>query len=263
MRTSKECRATRREIDEAQADRRIAEHALNHLNSCASCREFHNQYLQLSELLGSLQPVTAPADFDVRLRARLIRQSSDRANWFAFPGFRFGTPAVAVAAAVVVLVGAVVLLNQTGVIPRGSAPAQAVSQPAPPDKPNQVPAATIAGNQPAKVADGAQYKPSSSNKNRPVSAAAPRQRRDSNELTKRNAVRSDDLAVQPAPLIRRNESDQNGAEISLSKPFEFSLQNSQGVTRKFSLPPLSFGSQQLVRRGQPYQSASYSGNRIW
>jgi hypothetical protein len=260
MRTSKECRATRREIDEAQADRRMAEPALEHLSSCASCREFHNQHLQLSQLLGSLQPVTAPADFDVRLRARLMRQSSDRRNWFKFPGFAFGTPAVAVAAAVVVLVGGVVLLNQTGVIPKGSAPRRAVSQPAPPGNANPVPAATIAGNQPAKVGDGAQDNPSTSNKNQPLSAAASRQRRDSNVQAKRNEVRSDDLAVKPAPLITRNESEQNGAEISLSKPFEFSLQDSQGVTRKFSLPPVSFGSQQLVRRGQPSQSAS---NRIW
>jgi hypothetical protein len=263
MKRMKACRATRREISEALADRQLADPVVEHIAACGSCREFRDQHIRLSELVGSLQPVTAPADFDVRLRARLATQRSRSTGWFTLSRFAFGTPAVAVAAGIVVLVGVVVLFNQPGAIPRRSNPAEAVSRPVEPNRANQPAAPAVAGNQTGSSMD---------NVIAPKSAAASqefpgtlKQPRDSkpNAIAKRNRVVSSDFSLEPAPLIKRNEGEQNAADISLSKPFEFSLQDSQGVTRKFSWPPVSFGSQQLVRRGQPYQSASYLGNRIW
>jgi hypothetical protein len=263
MRTTKACRATRREISEALTDRQLADPVVEHIAACGSCREFRDQHISLSELVGSLQPVTAPADFDVRLRARLATQRSRSTGWPALARLAFGTPAVAVAAGIVVLVGVVVLFNQLGAIPGRSNPAKVASQPVEPNKGSQVTAPAVAGNQ-----SGGSMDSTNAPKTVAVLEQSPRTLRQPrgskpNAIAKRNRIVSSDFSVEPAPLIKRNEGEQNAADISLSKPFEFSLQDSQGVTRKFSWPPVSFGSQQLVRRGQPYQSVSYSGNRIW
>ena len=70
-----ECRATRREIDEA--GEQLSTQALRHVASCAPCLAFQNERGRLRELLTSLEPVTAPADFDFRLRARIAAQTEE------------------------------------------------------------------------------------------------------------------------------------------------------------------------------------------
>jgi hypothetical protein len=263
MRTTRACRATRREISEALADRQLADPVVEHVAACGSCREFRDQHIRLSELVGSLQPVTAPADFDVRLRARLANQSSPSTGWFTLSRFAFGTPAVAIAAGIVVLVGVAVLFNQLGAISRPSNSAEAVPGSVEPNWANQPIAPVVDGNQSGGFVDNAiPPKTSAVSQKYRVTLKQPTDSKP-NSIAKRNGMESSDFSVEPAPMIKRNEGEQNTADISLSKPFEFSLQDSQGVTRKFSWPPVSFGSQQLVRRGQPYQSASYSGDRIW
>src|SRR5882672_2253194 len=70
---------------------------------CAACSEFRAERTSLRELVGSLEPVTAPGDFDLRLRARLARerQGHSRQPWIF--GLVIGTPAITVAALVVIM----------------------------------------------------------------------------------------------------------------------------------------------------------------
>src|SRR5258708_25809082 len=96
-----ECRATRREIDEG--GEHLTAQALRHVASCARCRAFQNQRTRLRDLLTSLEPVTAPADFDFRLRARMAAQTERLGPRSFFNGFALGTPAMAGAAAVVIV----------------------------------------------------------------------------------------------------------------------------------------------------------------
>lgn len=255
MKISRECRVARRAIDETQTDTAPAQHARAHIASCSSCRAAHEQQQRLFQLVASLPQVMAPADFDIRLRARLRARESGRTNWFRVPGFALGTRALAIAAAVVVLVGMVVLVNQMGLLKGTVAPDQQASKP-PQQKENNLtpPAPMIAVTQagPTSTAVGKPETDPAANTPKP---------QNTNNLAKRNGLKSYDEAVSPAPAIKRTEGEQSTADVSL-KPFEFSLQDSQGVTHKFSLPPVTFGSQQLVRR-DPYRSASYAGNRVW
>src|SRR5258707_3372722 len=95
-----ECRATRREIDEG--GEHLSGQAWRHVASCARCLAFQNERARLRDLLTSLEPVTAPADFDFRLRARMAQTEKLGPRSF-FSGFALSTPAMAGAAAVVIV----------------------------------------------------------------------------------------------------------------------------------------------------------------
>src|SRR5260370_2077456 len=101
-----DCRATRQEIDEGGG--RLSAQALRHAASCAQCLAFQNERARLRELLTSLEPVTAPADFDFRLRARIAAQTEKPGIGSFVGGFALSTQAIAVATlAVVVALSAV------------------------------------------------------------------------------------------------------------------------------------------------------------
>src|ERR1041385_7286116 len=80
---SSECRDVRQEIDQSELGLRLSESSESHVIGCARCAAFRAERTRLRELVGSLRPVTAPADFDMRLRARIAReqvQSSTRSE---------------------------------------------------------------------------------------------------------------------------------------------------------------------------------------
>src|ERR1051326_4686467 len=107
-----ECRSVRQEIDQSELGQRLSESSESHVIGCSSCAAFRAERTRLRELVGSLQPVTAPADFDMRLRARIARE---QVQGLAQPSiFRLfmSTPAIAVAGLIVMLVGGLVWMNQ-------------------------------------------------------------------------------------------------------------------------------------------------------
>jgi hypothetical protein len=256
MNISRQCRVTRQDIDESPAGR-LGAGTIRHLSDCEGCRTFQHERASLRELVGSLEPVTAPADFDIRLRARLAAQPAVRTGWFGMPSFAFGTPALAAAAAVVVIIGGFALFSRS-IVTRETAKGDDVPTV---QSPVIVPPSPV-------VSDGGvkgtilgerelateplppinRSRPDRSQNPRPAMASAPRSK-------------SSDFAALGANSIKQGETPGIG-EIQLGRPFQFSLQDKRGVTRQITLPPLSFGSPQLVQ-GNRYQPASYSSNRIW
>jgi hypothetical protein len=65
------CEPVRRELDELMLNEEFSAAVAGHLQSCAGCREFQREQTKLRQIVGSLGTVSAPADFDFRLRARL------------------------------------------------------------------------------------------------------------------------------------------------------------------------------------------------
>src|SRR4051812_33593106 len=110
----KECRSTRREIEQKELNQRLSDQAPAHLDSCMPCREFHDERVSLRELVGSLEPVAAPGDFDLRLRARIAAERQRNSRGSFFTRFAVGTPAIAVAALIVALVASIVWFAQRG-----------------------------------------------------------------------------------------------------------------------------------------------------
>jgi hypothetical protein len=82
------CKFYQREIDQAEMEGPLSRDAVKHLESCVACRSFKNEREQLRRLIGDLERVSAPANFDTKLKARLVRSKTEwRAVWFLRPNF--------------------------------------------------------------------------------------------------------------------------------------------------------------------------------
>ena len=77
------CQQCRRDIDAAARRSSLSATAEAHLSACADCRAFQAERTRLQSLLGELEPVGAPTDFEFRLRARMAAHTSTtlRFNW--------------------------------------------------------------------------------------------------------------------------------------------------------------------------------------
>ena len=240
---SLECRFTRQHIDELGLGERPSERATAHLSLCAGCRDFRSERNELRQLVGSLEPVVAPADFEMRLRARIAREQAPTREPFFARLIR--TPALAAATLFVMVGGTLVWVAQRDSEP--SANVATVQQPSPAAKPSQSAitpfSATETTDESASTEELAANVPNvTSRKHR---APARIQSQDYNVIGTPDPVRQSDQAYVNAP----------------SKPVVFALEDERGTKRKISLPPVSFGSQSLVDNRVP---VSYTGNsRIW
>ena len=80
------CQQCTNEIEERdRRDDLLSRAAEAHLATCAACRTFSRERLSLGALVGELERVAAPPDFDFRLRARMAAgrdASRPRVTWF-------------------------------------------------------------------------------------------------------------------------------------------------------------------------------------
>ena len=254
-----ECRATRQEIDEG--GEQLSAQALRHVATCAPCLAFQNERTRLRELLTSLEPVTAPADFDFRLRARIAAQTDSVGPRSFFSGFALSTPAMTVAALVIVVLGAsIVWIEQRGAKQESAVAVNPPSQvkegnsttaeSLPPNKPPDVPDSKTTNSTPGANADAPIYL---------VRGGRP-QFRDPGPA--RPAPFSRDFNVSAVPSIKQG---QNPGDVYVSapvKPMVLSLQDDNGATRRISLPPVSFGSQRLLV-GSRVVPVSSTNDRVW
>src|ERR1041385_1150792 len=109
---SSECRDVRQEIDQSELGLRLSESSESHVIGCARCAAFRAERTRLRELVGSLRPVTAPADFDMRLRARIAREQVQSSTQPSIFRLFMSTPAIAFAGLIVMVVGGLVWTNQ-------------------------------------------------------------------------------------------------------------------------------------------------------
>src|SRR5262249_26620885 len=102
------CEVIRQERDELALGETISAAAAEHLRECVECREFNEKQTRLRQIVGGLGTVSAPADFDFRLRARLANDANNAAFHF-WPLARRGLAFVAVL--LVFVLGAIVMRN--------------------------------------------------------------------------------------------------------------------------------------------------------
>ncbi len=210
----------------------------------------------LRELVGSLEPVTAPGDFDLRLRARLAREREGHSRQPWIFSLVIGTPAITVAALVVIMALSLVWLarrntSQTPEIAR--VPTREV--PAGPLKP------ALAVN-PGETGQSSFAPATSHNDTKPgqltKAVNVPRRNNGGPNATD---VKTVDYGVSQAESIQQIE--QRAGEVSLRaplKPMVVSMEDDRGATHRISLPPVSFGAQRMVDR----TSVSFTSNsRSW
>src|SRR5262245_37730237 len=109
---AKDCRTVRREIDTSELGQRLSPPVEMHVATCAACAKFRTERAELRDLVGSLKPVAAPADFDMRLRARIARDRDVQARRPFIFRVVLTTPAIAFAALLVIAVASIVWISQ-------------------------------------------------------------------------------------------------------------------------------------------------------
>jgi hypothetical protein len=119
------CQKCKSEIEDRDLRREsLSDAAQAHIASCADCRIFGEERLALRHLVGGLEKISAPADFDFRMRARMAAARdarAPRAAWFNFSPAALSWPL----AACLVLVVSASLYFQKG---QPDAPANASAE---------------------------------------------------------------------------------------------------------------------------------------
>jgi hypothetical protein len=258
MMNGKECRATRREIDESELNQRLSDQARAHVAKCSSCRGFRAERASLRELVGSLEPIVAPGDFEMRLRARIAGERQDRARQPFIFRLIMRPPVLAAAALVFVLTLSVGWFAQrNGSKTPEIAKVLIKEEPAGSKPPELVVKKDEAGQgSDVSVPGGIDIKP-----DRP-SRAAGTSGRESLSKSSPASVSANDYSDSRAESFKQIE--QRVGEVSLSaplKPMVVSIQDNHGATRQISLPPVSFGAQRMVDNRTPVSFSSNS--RSW
>jgi hypothetical protein len=241
-----DCRLVRREIDESELGQRLNPAVQAHLADCPACTQFQNDRLRLRELVGSLQPVAAPADFDMRLRARIAREKSARAQRPFIFRFAVSTPGVVVAALMVAMVAAAIWFTQST---RRALPAASVATTGQPPDQQKSPTTNVASSEVHNDKNNQSEQAGPQQTPQPVVVKRQNPQRQNVTRTNQMQVASQDFGSSRAPSFRL-DPDRRGA-VSLTapdKPLVVTMQDEHGATRRILLPPVSFGWQRMDNR---------------
>jgi hypothetical protein len=236
-----DCEVIRQELDELTLGETISTAAVEHLRECAACREFNEKQTRLREIVGGLGTVSAPPDFDFRLRARLAND----ANRGAFHFWSLARRGLAFAALLLVFVlGALVVRN---VFQRPSENKQVATTEQHHTAPAPQPVATV---EPRPEPDRAPVL-ASSQPGRPQVVRNERPSRIKRQLV------AEDFSLQPAPVINGRQAADAFEVLSLDssvQSYKFSFDDGRGNARTISVPSISFGSQRMLQSGNQYAS---------
>jgi hypothetical protein len=231
------CEVIRRELDELMLDETCSSAAVEHLRECAACREFHQQQTKLRQMVGGLGTVTAPPDFDFRLRARLAGES----NGAAFHYWSFARRGLAVAAVLIVVAfGIVVIRNvmnrppevitvqdQRPIVP----PPSAQPSESPAVKPNEV-FALVKEDSPRRI----------------------KHERAGQAMAKNiRPVATRDMSSEGAGVMDGSLAASTAFPIDASlQSLKVSFDDGRGNARTISVPTITFGSQRVLQGGNQF-----------
>ncbi|MDT4896562.1 MAG: hypothetical protein QOH25_1639 [Acidobacteriota bacterium] len=276
------CQTCRFEIEELKTEERLSDEARAHLSVCPVCRAFHDERQALKRLVGSLEVVAAPADFDFRLRARINAAKNAGNHRSSWRSFLASAPAIGLAASFALIVAAGVFYNQTKPAPSTINQQAAVAGKSSDSKPAQANPDSV---QTAEVSETPQPITSGSKQEEDsviATAGAKNPRSRTNGNSKQSARRessrpgadiqqlpSNDLAVRPAPQIIPNGASPFNAGTNLvvelpvrsaSQPMRVFVDDRSGAKRTVTLEPVIFGSQDFIGRNT---SRAQSSQGIW
>lgn len=253
------CNTIRRELDEMNLGEEGSASVILHLQQCVECQEFHQSRTRLRQLVGSLETVEAPADFDFRLRARLAGEKAGSAHGRVFANWSPGFRALA-AAAIVLLVGVVLFVSQRRSQQPSVAKAhveeagrtEAVSSRAPEGR-------VLATTKP--LTPGATL----------LSSVPKSQKASVNATTAGNRgkrqMATAEFSSVSASRFRLEESVAGAGSTMVfpigasNQSLKVSLDDGSGNWRTVSLPTVSFGSQRVVASGRVFNPLAAKG--IW
>jgi hypothetical protein len=252
------CRNIRQEIEEEGPDHLLSSAAKDHIENCLECRTFSQDRMKLRGMLSSLGAVTAPEDFDFRLRARLANEKRGEAHPLMMRNMSFGLRSAAFAT-ILLLIGSAFLfvhfrgpadnsLSANATKPSSTTTVKpAVEQPG---KREQV-AGTPAGPQINAPRTGATSLNSASLGDQRGASRHRGLRNEVASLRDNPRVKTRDLSSTAAPVFR--PTDAMATNGSSAFPIGASYQSlkvlvddGRGSSRMISLPSVSFGSQRVL-----------------
>jgi hypothetical protein len=259
------------EIEELEMNERLNDGARAHLSVCVTCRAFHDERQSLKRLVGSLAAVSAPTDFDFKLRARINAAGGAGKGSSSWRSFAASAPAIALAASFALLVAGFVLYRQMK------------STPSTNERPGVVAANQLAGQKPeqASITPDLTTNPPESgpqasvrngkdsvlpvviNKGSRLRGAGKGNyagRRESPQAgTNDSPVGSNDTAVLSAPQIVPDGAAPLSTGMnpivelpvrSASQPMRVFIDDRSGTKRAVTLEPVIFGSQDFTGRNR-------------
>jgi len=235
------CEAIRQELDELMLDETSSAAVVDHLRECAACREFNEKQTRLRQIVGSLGTVSAPPDFDFRLRARLANDAGGAAFHF-WPLARRG---LAFAAVLLVFVVGAILIRNVFNRPGENKQIATTDQHHTPAAPQPVQTVAPQEQQP----NPAPPLLASSSERRPQPIRTERPAR-----IKRSLV-AEDFSSQRAEVITGREPAAEFEVLPVDsslQSFKVSLDDGRGNARTISVPTISFGSQRMLQSGNQY-----------
>ena len=226
------CNQVRFEIDEKDLTAALSTSAMEHLRDCSECQEFQNKETRLREIVGSLEPVNAPPDFDFRLRARLVNDRTV-ASYRSMSAVRlWRMRSAAVAAMLLIFAATVYMIRQSQPVQQTSGSDQTTSASNDTKAAKQADSTTAP---PEAVATKAGSESTSNEKRnvrpRPVTATAKR------------PTATVEYSATVAPVFTIDQT----FPIDVSQPsFKVSLDDGRGTSRTISVPTVSFGSRRVL-----------------
>ena len=233
--STKQCNETRRQLDELTLDE-LAAKSLDHLATCADCSEFHARQTRLRQLVGSLGMVSAPADFDFKLRARIAQAEANRGfRWVEFPALRTGLVSV------VVLLAVGVMFIGFNTSSRVDIPSIAITE----QKPVAAPEASPAFLTDNHSNDSLATLPQSLTVRNPDEKAI--KRYGSQQTSKRGLASLDYSSSRAGVLGEGTSKDGEVFPITTNgEPLRISVEDKSGNARVITVPTVSFGSQRVM-----------------
>jgi len=226
------CNQVRFEIDEKDLDQSLSAGAMEHLRSCDECREFQNKETKLRQIVGSLETVNAPADFDFRLRARLANERTV-ASYLSMSSVRvWRMRSAAVAAMLLIFAATVYMIRQNQPVQQPTPPTQAknTDNVAPPANLTTLPTTPLAAAENPKRSELA------------ADLNKPSRHRALTDVSKR-PIATRDAADTVAPVLTVDQT----FSLGVAQPsFKVSLDDVNGSARTISVPAVSFGSRRVL-----------------
>jgi hypothetical protein len=244
-----DCKLIRRDIEEMELGKEPRSNVQQHIEQCSSCREFFESDRKVRQMVGSLTPVEAPADFDFRLSARIAQHSSRRVGGW---NFSLAIPSAVVAALALVVVGIFAFRSSTVQTNKERA---ANVQPSTAQSDHKTDGVAIKADDKPSTVNGNEFQPTRGSLENQV----PFIKRNQTVAQRRGGLVIQDSSSRAAKVIR-NEQPIDGLQPELVFPmqtFTVSVDDAKGVSRTISIPSVSFGSQRvLAGNGSSYQTPS-------
>jgi hypothetical protein len=272
------CQKCKIEIEDRDLRREsLSDAAEAHMAGCAGCRVFGEERLALRRLVGGLEKVSAPADFDFRMRARMAAERSaaaPRAAWFNFSPAALSWP---LAGCLALVVSASLYFQQQRTDTNATLPAEQARTATPSPQTSQTSVAAVAPQSDQAVSDETQTGVETASS---TVSLTQRRRAVSPRLVARAGVGRESVQVEEStstsligatPRFASSGTTRTESAlipVQLDAPegqLKVLLRDTSGGARTISVDSVSFGSRDVMGRPDAtFTKASLSSNQgVW